>query len=125
MLQRIFTLVLGCCLLHIASAQNVHNQAVKKYINQQKGAIVCEFAKFLQLPNTAGDTTGLRRNTDFITQMMRQKGITNIQLPGATTSGVPPAVYGEVLVPAAKRTIIFYAHYDGQPVNPAQWSKPL
>jgi acetylornithine deacetylase/succinyl-diaminopimelate desuccinylase-like protein len=28
-----------------------------------------------------------------------------------------PAVYGEVLVPGAKQTLIFYAHYDGQPVN--------
>ncbi|MCY7290901.1 MAG: M20/M25/M40 family metallo-hydrolase, partial [Ferruginibacter sp.] len=25
----------------------------------------------------------------------------------------------------AKQTIIFYAHYDGQPVNPAQWAKEL
>jgi hypothetical protein len=30
-----------------------------------------------------------------------------------------PAVYGEVLVPGAKALISM--HYDGQPVNPAQW----
>lgn len=24
-----------------------------------------------------------------------------------------------------KQTLIFYAHYDGQPVNPAQWAKGL
>jgi len=30
-------------------------------------------------------------------------------------------VYGEALVPGAKRTIVFYAHYDGQAVNPEQW----
>jgi acetylornithine deacetylase/succinyl-diaminopimelate desuccinylase-like protein len=34
-------------------------------------------------------------------------------------------VYGEVIVPGARLTIIFYAHYDGQPVNPAQWAKGL
>ncbi|HLG38214.1 MAG TPA: M20/M25/M40 family metallo-hydrolase, partial [Chitinophagaceae bacterium] len=34
-------------------------------------------------------------------------------------------VYGEVMVPGAKQTLIFYAHYDGQPVNPAQWAKGL
>jgi acetylornithine deacetylase/succinyl-diaminopimelate desuccinylase-like protein len=25
-------------------------------------------------------------------------------------------------VPGAKRTVVFYAHYDGQPVTPSQWS---
>jgi acetylornithine deacetylase/succinyl-diaminopimelate desuccinylase-like protein len=30
-----------------------------------------------------------------------------------------------VLVPGATQTIGFYAHYDGQPVNPAQWAKGL
>ncbi|MBS1563888.1 MAG: M20/M25/M40 family metallo-hydrolase, partial [Bacteroidetes bacterium] len=34
-------------------------------------------------------------------------------------------VYGEVIVPGAKQTLIFYAHYDGQPVNPAQWAKEV
>jgi len=25
--------------------------------------------------------------------------------------------------PDAKRTVIFYAHYDGQPVDPAAWTE--
>src|SRR6185503_18102651 len=37
----------------------------------------------------------------------------------------PPSVYGEVQVPGAKQTLIFYAHYDGQPVNPEQWAQGL
>jgi acetylornithine deacetylase/succinyl-diaminopimelate desuccinylase-like protein len=36
--------------------------------------------------------------------------------------GGPPAVFGTLKSPRAKRTVIFYAHYDGQPVTPAQWS---
>jgi acetylornithine deacetylase/succinyl-diaminopimelate desuccinylase-like protein len=34
-------------------------------------------------------------------------------------------VYGEVLSPGATRTLVFYAHYDGQPVNPAKWAEGL
>jgi acetylornithine deacetylase/succinyl-diaminopimelate desuccinylase-like protein len=34
-------------------------------------------------------------------------------------------VYGEVMVPGATKTLVFYAHYDGQPVNRAQWAKEL
>ena len=37
--------------------------------------------------------------------------------------GTPPGVvYGEYMSPGATRTIIFYAHYDGQPVDPKQWT---
>jgi len=35
---------------------------------------------------------------------------------------VPPIVFGEWKVRNAKRTIVLYAHYDGQPVNPADWA---
>ena len=34
---------------------------------------------------------------------------------------VPPVVYGEIKTPGARRTIVFYAHYDGQPVTPSEW----
>ena len=35
--------------------------------------------------------------------------------------GTPPSLYGELLVPGAKRTLMFYAHYDGQPVDQKGW----
>jgi acetylornithine deacetylase/succinyl-diaminopimelate desuccinylase-like protein len=35
---------------------------------------------------------------------------------------VPPVVYGEWKTPGATRTLVFYAHYDGQPTDPKQWS---
>jgi acetylornithine deacetylase/succinyl-diaminopimelate desuccinylase-like protein len=57
--------------------------------------------------------------------MMNKRGIQKVQLLNASTPGIPPAVYGEVLVPGARQTLIFYAHYDGQPVNSAQWAKEL
>jgi len=57
--------------------------------------------------------------------MMNKRGIDKVQLLSADTHGSPPAVYGEVMVAGAKQTIIFYAHYDGQPVNAAQWAKGL
>jgi Peptidase family M20/M25/M40 len=38
--------------------------------------------------------------------------------------GGPPAVLGELRVPGARATIGVYAHYDGQPADPAQWVSP-
>jgi len=36
---------------------------------------------------------------------------------------VNPLVYGELLVPGASRTILWYAHYDGQPFDPKLWKQ--
>ena len=38
-----------------------------------------------------------------------------------TIPDAPPVVYGEFKTPGAKQTIVFYAHYDGQPVTPSEW----
>ena len=52
--------------------------------------------------------------------MLKKRGI-RTQLLESNTRGYPKAVYGEVMVPGATQTIIFYAHYDGQPVSPEKW----
>jgi acetylornithine deacetylase/succinyl-diaminopimelate desuccinylase-like protein len=41
-----------------------------------------------------------------------------------TVPGGAPVVFGEKLVPGAKKTILFYMHYDGQPVEPKGWAQP-
>ena len=38
--------------------------------------------------------------------------------------GGSPAVYGELASPGATKTVVFYAHYDGQPVDTTQWASP-
>ena len=107
------------------SAQSPEVLKIKKYGTENAGNFIKEFSKFLYLPNVAADPVGQQKNTDFIMDMMTKRGIQKVQLLSANTVGVPPAVYGEVIVPGATQTLIFYAHYDGQPVNPAQWAKGL
>ena len=41
------------------------------------------------------------------------------------TPGAPVAVYGELGSARAKRTLLFYAHFDGQPIGPeSAWKTP-
>jgi acetylornithine deacetylase/succinyl-diaminopimelate desuccinylase-like protein len=109
----------------LVSAQSPGVLTIRKYRNQNAGNIVNEFSTFLSFPNVAADPAGQQKNAAFIMAMMNRRGIQKVQLLTASTTGVPPVVYGEVIVPGAKQTFIFYAHYDGQPVNPAQWAKEL
>ena len=42
----------------------------------------------------------------------------------AGNAGAPVSVYGELTTPGATRTLLFYAHFDGQPVGPEAWATP-
>ncbi len=105
-----------------------HSQASKilsqtrTYRQANENAIIREFRDFLALPNIANDSASIAQNASFLLAMMKKRGIENVQLLGGTKSDVPPAVYGEVRVKGATKTIVLYAHYDGQPVNPLEWS---
>ncbi len=103
-------------------------QKVREYRMAHEHTIIQEFREFLTLPNLATDSINILRNAQFLIRMMQQRGIANVQLLRGTKSSAPPAVYGEVIVPGATRTLVLYAHYDGQPVNPSEWvegSKPF
>jgi len=82
-------------------------------------AIVRELADLLAIPNVASDSANIERNAEAIRALYARRGIATqlLRVPGA-----PPAVFGERRVPGAARTIVFYAHYDGQPVVPEQWT---
>ena len=83
-----------------------------------------EYRQFVSIPNVSADSVNIRKNAAFILQMMQQRGIPARLLDGSTPD-TTPAVFGEVHTPGATRTLIFYAHYDGQPVNPKQWTGGL
>ena len=57
-------------------------------------------------------------------EMMKKRGL-NPRLLEGPTPNTPPAVYGEWKTPGAQRTILLYAHYDGQPTDPKQWTGTL
>jgi acetylornithine deacetylase/succinyl-diaminopimelate desuccinylase-like protein len=125
MRNNFFLFLLSFLIGELASSQSADILKIKKYGEQNADKIIKEFAQFLSIPNLAKDTVNIQKNADFIMEMMHKRGIQNVQLLKAVTAGVPPVVYGEVKSASAKQTLIFYAHYDGQPVNAAQWAKGL
>jgi acetylornithine deacetylase/succinyl-diaminopimelate desuccinylase-like protein len=94
-------------------------EAARRYREAHERAIVDEFAALLRLPNVARNVGDMRRNAALLSEMFGRRGIRMRLLEAG--SG-PPALYGELRAPGARRTILFYAHYDGQPVEPARWT---
>ena len=96
--------------------------AVRRHRLARESEIVRELVALLAVPNLATDSAGIRRNAALLRTMLERRGATTRLLE--SPAGGPPAVYGELRAPGATRTLVFYAHYDGQPVIPAQWATP-
>lgn len=93
-------------------------KASREWIRKNGYEILAEFKDLLSIPNHASDLPNIERNAAKLMKMFGDRGFAMqlLQEPGA-----PPVVYGEYKVRNATRTLCFYAHYDGQPVDPSLW----
>jgi acetylornithine deacetylase/succinyl-diaminopimelate desuccinylase-like protein len=96
-------------------------RAARQFREANEKAILAEFIEFLAIPNLASDAPNIERNAAAIVAMFHRRGVATKVL---RVDGAPPVVVGTLATPGASRTIAFYAHYDGQPVDPSQWTTP-
>jgi acetylornithine deacetylase/succinyl-diaminopimelate desuccinylase-like protein len=110
----------ACCLfsLTVALAAQTPAEAARKFTSAHKAELTQQFSEFLSIPNVAADPAGLKRNADLLVAELKKRGVESrlLSIPDA-----PSIVYGQIAVPGAQHTIVFYAHYDGQPVTPSEW----
>jgi acetylornithine deacetylase/succinyl-diaminopimelate desuccinylase-like protein len=104
-------LVLLCVPAAAAAADN----PVRAYRMAHEREILDEFSRMLALPNVASNVADIERNAAFIVAALERRGLAARILSAGP--GTPPSVYAELNSPGATRTIIFYAHYDGQPAS--------
>ena len=121
MLSRLFLLLV---LLPFPLCAQTTQERVRDFRKANEHQILKEFTTLLSIPNVAADTQNIRKNAALIMDMMKQRGL-NPRLLEGSNPDTPPAVFGEWKVPGAQRTILLYAHYDGQPTDPKQWTGTL
>ncbi len=105
----------------VTFSQGSVTNSVREYRTANEHKLLSEFVEMLAIPNVASDTPNIHRNAEYVLDLMKKRGL-NPRLLSAADPMAPPVVYGESLVPGAKQTLIIYAHYDGQPTDPKQWT---
>jgi len=71
------------------------------------------------MPNVATTVPDVEKNAAYIQGLLERRGFKTALL--TAEPGTPPSVFAELKVPGAKRTVTFYAHYDGQPIGQKGW----
>ncbi len=98
-------------------------KALQTAVAARQPEILNEFRGLLAMPNLASNTQAIRRNAESVARLLESRGV-RTELLGHP--GAPPVVYGDLPARGATRTVVFYAHYDGQPVDAAAWkSEPF
>jgi acetylornithine deacetylase/succinyl-diaminopimelate desuccinylase-like protein len=101
----------------LASAQT--RPAVEAWVSAHQQQVMRELVELLSIPNIAAQRAEIRRNAEYVRRLLEKHGMTAEILE--TTGN--PLVWGEKRVPNSIRTVIYYIHYDGQPIDPSKWKQ--
>jgi acetylornithine deacetylase/succinyl-diaminopimelate desuccinylase-like protein len=101
------------------------NPAVIDFVHTNRGRYLGELTEYLSIPSVsalAEHTADVRRCADWTADHLRAIGLQNVRI--IETPG-HPVVYADWLNAPGKPTVLFYGHYDVQPVDPVElWTTP-
>ena len=115
-MKRLCLVVLAASLLAAGPADTIAK--VRGWRAAHEREILGDLFTFVAIPNVATDAANIRRNADALTRMFERRRFAPEIL---ATAGTSPLVVAERRLPNVRRTITFYFHYDGQPVNASEW----
>lgn len=112
-------LVLAQALPYVGFAHSAElRQSVERYRVTHERQILAQLDSLVSVHSVAADPEGLRAAARMLVGALRQRGF---KAEAMSDAGAPPLVTGEWRAAGAARTVVFYAHYDGQPVTPSEW----
>jgi acetylornithine deacetylase/succinyl-diaminopimelate desuccinylase-like protein len=100
-------------------------EAIEAYLARTAAERLEDFQVFLRIP-TIGSLSehdgDMRRGAEWIAEHMRQIGLEHVEI---SPTGGNPVVYADWLHAEGAPTVVVYAHYDVQPVDPLElWVRP-
>lgn len=100
-------------------------EKILNFVESSKQNYLGELAEFLAIPSVSSQSNynpDTRKCAEWVKNQMQKVGLTKAQI--FETKG-HPIVYGERVANPNKPTVLFYGHYDVQPVDPLNlWTTP-
>ena len=96
----------------------------KKYIDSNMDGLVSDLQTLIQQPSVSAKNEGIEECAILVKKMLKKSGISSEIL--RLKKGVAPIVYAEIKSKKNNsKTLMFYNHYDVQPVEPLDlWDDP-
>jgi acetylornithine deacetylase/succinyl-diaminopimelate desuccinylase-like protein len=103
----------------------VRDDALEQYLDRTADRRLEAYKDFLRIPSISGipaHAPDCRAAAEFVAADLRAAGMEHVDV---SETGGHPVVYADWLHAAGKPTVLVYAHYDVQPVDPVElWDSP-
>ncbi len=117
--MRIGVLFLGAHLIVSAGLAQLNQTQIEMLSRETRLAGLNELRNFLSIPNNARNPRDMAVNLEWLRLAFEKRGFLTKKL---VTPGNDMLLAQKPLQEGAK-TVLFYAHFDGQPTEPAKWDQ--
>ena len=110
----------------MAKAQNeviteLHHEIFQQ-IDSSSDRFVEQLRALCRQPSVSAQNLGLNETAELVSMFLRETGFT---VEAFSPSKGPPVVFAELASKIGRKTLVFYNHYDVQPVEPVElWKNP-
>jgi len=92
-------------------------EKIYNYIEANSEKFIKELVRLVKQPSVSAKNEGLKECAEIVERMMKEVGLSTKVIP---EEGGNPVVFGEIKGKKAKKTLLFYDHYDVQPPEPLE-----
>src|SRR2546428_8641889 len=92
-------------------------QEVFGHIDAHLDDSLATLSEFCKIPSISAEKRAQPEAAAFVVKLLGEVGVEGLEVP---TKGGPNVVFGEYRAGAGRPTLLFYNHYDVQPVDPLE-----
>ena len=115
------TLLVGMTLLVFTGTygQKINSKNVDNWVNEVMVSAIREHRELVSIPNDAHFPEDMMKNAQWLKNAFEKRGFTVDLLETSTV----PVVLATRNYDEKMPTVLFYIHFDGQPVDPSKWDQ--